>query len=173
MTKTDRKTQKKYQQRPEVKERHRIAERKRSQRQEVKAKRKAYEQRPEVRERINKNQVIWRQKNPEKSRRQSRESRNRTRPTTKNKVFSYYSDGKLNCKCCGISGIEFLTVDHIIPRKKMQEDIELVKRGYSADLNGKDLYRWLMNSDFPDGFQILCWNCNFAKGRLGKCPHLK
>jgi hypothetical protein len=30
---------------------------------------------------------------------------------------------------------------------------------------------WLVQHNFPTGFQILCMNCNFAKGKLGTCPH--
>jgi hypothetical protein len=26
---------------------------------------------------------------------------------------------------------------------------------------------------FPPIFQVLCMNCNFAKGKLGFCPHIK
>jgi len=33
-------------------------------------------------------------------------------------------------------------------------------------------YRWLVENDFPEGFQILCHNCNFAKSHNpGGCPH--
>ena len=35
----------------------------------------------------------------------------------------------------------------------------------------ENLNYWLEKNNFPSGFQILCWNCNFAKGSLGKCPH--
>jgi hypothetical protein len=33
------------------------------------------------------------------------------------------------------------------------------------------LHRWLKNSGYPPGFQVLCFNCNFAKHRKGQCPH--
>jgi hypothetical protein len=26
-------------------------------------------------------------------------------------------------------------------------------------------------NEFPDGFQVLCHNCNLAKGYYGECPH--
>jgi hypothetical protein len=31
----------------------------------------------------------------------------------------------------------------------------------------------IYENDLPEGFQILCWNCNFAKGKSkdNKCPH--
>ena len=26
-------------------------------------------------------------------------------------------------------------------------------------------------NNYPEGFQVLCSNCNFAKGKYGSCPH--
>jgi hypothetical protein len=115
----------------------------------------------------------WREENREKHRAGSRKWANKTRLERKQKVFSHYSNGSLKCACCGVKGLEFLTVDHIISRKTMESDLQLMNMGYSAKLHGKELYYWLENNDFPSGFQILCWNCNFAKGSLGKCPHQK
>ena len=50
---------------------------------------------------------------------------------------------------------------------------ELVKIGYSSKTKGKKLNKWIMANNYPNGFQILCHNCNFAKGHSkdGKCPH--
>lgn len=37
---------------------------------------------------------------------------------------------------------------------------------------GYVLYRGIINADFPDSFQILCWNCNTGKQKNGGvCPH--
>ncbi len=36
---------------------------------------------------------------------------------------------------------------------------------------GRRLYKWIVEHNFPKTFQILCANCNFAKGSTGKCPH--
>ena len=116
-------------------------------------------------------QKKWREENREKHRAGSRDWANRTRLERKQKVFSHYSNGSLKCACCGVKGLEFLTIDHIISRKTMELDLQLMNMGYSAKLHGKDLYYWLEDNDFPTGFQILCWNCNFAKGSLGECPH--
>ena len=33
------------------------------------------------------------------------------------------------------------------------------------------IYRWLIKHKFPSGIQILCHNCNLAKGYYGSCPH--
>lgn len=38
--------------------------------------------------------------------------------------------------------------------------------------SGWNFYRWLKNNGFPKkDFQLLCFNCNCAKGFFGMCPH--
>ena len=95
-------------------------------------------------------------------------------------VFEYYSKGKLVCNCCKLdgnygmtTGLDFLTVDHIIPKREMEKDSEMIKMGYRTSRKADRLCQWLITNNFPKGFQILCWNCNKAKGHLGKCPHQK
>ena len=78
------------------------------------------------------------------------------------------------CNCCGENSfVEFLAIDHIIGRKQMDSVPELVKIGYSSKLIAQQLIDWIIVNDFPKGFQILCHNCNMAKGVYGKCPHEK
>ncbi len=63
------------------------------------------------------------------------------------------------CKCCGERRPEFLTIDH-------------VDGGGSAHRKQVGcVYRWLKRQGFPSGFQVLCYNCNCAKGFFGRCPH--
>jgi hypothetical protein len=69
------------------------------------------------------------------------------------------------CRCCGESHIELLTIDHLTGRGG-----RLHRRG-KTPLVGARMYRWLRKKGFPKGFQILCWNCNAAKGLFGSCPH--
>lgn len=68
------------------------------------------------------------------------------------------------CACCGETTPEFLGIDHIY------NDGEAHRRelkGY-----GRSIYRWLAINGFPkDRFQLLCHNCNVAKGCYGGCPH--
>lgn len=78
------------------------------------------------------------------------------------KVFSHYSEGVISCACCNESTLEFMSLDHVnndgyIHRKEVG--------------NGQKLYRWIINNNYPKGFQILCMNCNFAKGQFKICPH--
>ena len=76
------------------------------------------------------------------------------------------------CRCCGENSfVEFLDIDHIAGRKQMDSIPELVKIGYSSSLKDYRLINWLIENDFPEGFQVLCKNCNGAKGIYGKCPH--
>ena len=75
----------------------------------------------------------------------------------KTEVMSYYSNGKLKCKKCGIMGMVYLTIDHINGKGK-QHRKEL---GYKG--NGSNFYKWLRQQKYPDGYQVLCWNCNHAK----------
>ncbi|VVB52888.1 Uncharacterised protein [uncultured archaeon] len=67
------------------------------------------------------------------------------------------------CVCCGEKHISFLTIDHI-------EDDGYKNRDTQG--RGKHLYRYLINQNFPRGFQTLCFNCQWGK-RLngGFCPH--
>jgi len=76
------------------------------------------------------------------------------------------------CICCGFNGdLDFLAIDHIRGRKEMGSEPELIKLGYTSKLKNNNLIRWIIENDFPEGFQILCHNCNQAKGYYGKCPH--
>ena len=58
----------------------------------------------------------------------------------------------------------------------MDSEPELVELGYSSSLDGYNLYNWIIENNFPEGFKILCHNCNFAKGMKNnnnKYPHEK
>lgn len=72
-------------------------------------------------------------------------------------VIQHYG-GK--CICCGETEIAFLTIDHIngggiMHRKSL----------------GGHLLRWIQKNNYPNTLQVLCSNCNLAKGLLGECPH--
>jgi acetyltransferase-like isoleucine patch superfamily enzyme len=77
-------------------------------------------------------------------------------------VLRKYGDGRAVCVCCGESRDEFLSVDHINGGG----------RAHRASFKGTSIYAWLTRNGFPAGYQILCMNCNFAKGhRMQRCPH--
>ena len=78
------------------------------------------------------------------------------------------------CNCCKLNThLDFLAIDHIAGKKEMDSEPELVKLGYSSKFKGGKLHKFILDNNFPKGFQILCHNCNFAKGHSkdGKCPH--
>jgi hypothetical protein len=74
------------------------------------------------------------------------------------------------CACCGEDTPEFLTLDHI---KNDGADHRRLLGGRSH-CPSTQMYRWLKAAGFPrDNFQLLCYNCNCAKGKYGACPHSK
>lgn len=82
------------------------------------------------------------------------------------KVIEGYG-GKCNCLGCNIDAIEFLTIDHI-------NNDGAKDRRQNGNKSGGKLYRWLIKNNFPkDNYQLLCYNCNCAKGFFGYCPHNK
>lgn len=84
--------------------------------------------------------------------------------SVKMKIIEAYG-GK--CVCCGENILEFLTIDHI--NNDGAADRKDNKHG-----SGGKLYRWLIKNGFPkENYQILCYNCNCAKGFFGYCPHNK
>jgi hypothetical protein len=68
------------------------------------------------------------------------------------------------CVCCGETTVEFLTIDHI------HDDGAEERR--EKKLFSEKFYRYLKREGYPkDRYQLLCMNCNFAKGKFGTCPH--
>jgi hypothetical protein len=109
---------------------------------------------PLTREKILNSQNKSYYKNHEKncicSRIQSRERRKKA----KKLIISHYSNGKNCCEICGITDIEVLTLDHINGGGRKHKE----KIGGSSYL-----YRNLINNNFPEGYRILCMNCNFKE----------
>lgn len=72
-------------------------------------------------------------------------------------VIMYYGNNDPKCACCGNSYIPCLTLDHVagggnIERNKLGD-------GYWSTLLKRK----------AEGYQILCMNCNWVKGRTGAC----
>lgn len=69
------------------------------------------------------------------------------------------------CQCCGENEPRFLAIDHINGNGSEHRKEIGIKGGYR-------FYLWLKENKYPkDNFQLLCMNCNFAKGKNGTCPH--
>ncbi len=64
------------------------------------------------------------------------------------------------CACCGESNKEFLSLDHV------KNDGNLHRKTFTGSI-----YQWMKNNNYPNGFQVLCHNCNFAKAWYTECPH--
>lgn len=73
------------------------------------------------------------------------------------------------CACCGEDKYEFLAIDH--KNNNGSEHRKSIGGTLSNPRSGGATYRWLRINNYPEGFQVLCHNCNFAKGHYGYCPH--
>ncbi len=74
-------------------------------------------------------------------------------------VLEYY--GSL-CRCCGEARPAFLAIDHVNGGGNKHR--KQFGRGVA-------FYRWVLATK-PEDIQILCHNCNQAKGFYGECPHV-
>jgi hypothetical protein len=82
-------------------------------------------------------------------------------------VLEFYGGKPPKCICCGESIIQFLSLDH-----KNNDGAEHRRSiGFGSGSRGYNIYPWVIRNNFPEIFQIMCYNCNFAKARYGKCPH--
>jgi len=163
-----------------------------------KAQQKTYRQTPEVRAKANARQRVHRAKPEVRAKENARQRVQNAKPETRAKKKKNYQDNKSEilakskvvredlkkevfseyskrhsksktpcCRCCGENfNIDFLAVDHIDGRTHLAKD--------EKHLKANPLNVWLKKNNFPDGFQILCHNCNFAKGMKknnNKCSH--
>lgn len=98
------------------------------------------------------------QRNAEQARQKAADYRSRLRAG----ALRAYAVDKPECACCGEHHVEFLEIDHInnngaAHRREIGSTIQVL--------------RWLRDNGYPNGFQILCRNCNLAKWAYGQCPH--
>lgn len=73
----------------------------------------------------------------------------------KTTILTYYGNGKPQCVMCGFNDIRALSIDHI--NGGGATDRNILKR------YGHGLYRWLLENDYPEGYQTLCMNCQWIK----------
>ena len=106
-------------------------------------------------------------KDPEKQRQASKEYY-QEHDEVKIEALTPYSKKMSNsnvpcCVCvkCREKEIKFLTIDHIHGRRLM---------GHPHSLNSTRLYKWIIKNKFPDGLQVMCYNCNIAKSSSKSCP---
>lgn len=68
------------------------------------------------------------------------------------------------CVCCGITGLEFLTFDHVGGWGAEHR---------SADSSATSIVKWIRRRGWviDPRLRLLCWNCNCSRGIFGFCPH--
>jgi hypothetical protein len=76
------------------------------------------------------------------------------------KVLDHYSGGEARCACCGIDKLEFLSLDHINGGGRQQRRTIKIR-----------WWEWIIKNGYPQGFRVLCHNCNQSIGLYGYCPH--
>jgi len=113
----------------------------------------------------------YRKKNREKRRRWNREwiDNNRDRYNAskyiyrdkcKRDVLRHYSGGEIRCAKCGIKDIDVLCLDHINNNGAEHRRVAGIASRGSAGIN---TYEAIKRDGFPQGFQVLCANCNLKK----------
>lgn len=110
-------------------------------------------------EHINAQHHDYHLKNKPAAKKRNYKNRLRQRLIKRDLVLKHY-DGK--CACCGETEPLFLTIDHIAGNGAL----------HRRQIGRSDMWKWLVDNEFPDGFQLLCFNCNAGKYRNGGiCPH--
>jgi hypothetical protein len=111
------------------------------------------------RERIREVEKAYYHKNHERIRLRDKKYRD----LCKSKVLDYYGN---KCACCGETISKFLTLDHI------NNDGAEHRRELKIKGSSQSIYLWIIKHNYPDRFQILCFNCNIGKNLNGGiCPH--
>lgn len=70
------------------------------------------------------------------------------------KVLGYYSNNTFHCAECGYDDVRALSIDHINGGGNK----------HRKEIGTGDLYSWLKRNNFPEGFRVLCMNCQFLTG---------
>jgi hypothetical protein len=76
----------------------------------------------------------------------------------KKETLNHYG-GK--CLCCEEAHIEFLSIDHINGNGTQHRKTTI----------GTHIYDWLRRNNYPEGYRVLCFNCNMSLGFFSYCPH--
>jgi len=105
----------------------------------------------------------YRNSHKEKSKNNSRlEYHKIYRQNIKRIVLNHYSNNTMKCSNCGEDDFQALTIDHI--NNDGAEHREKITQ---------TIYHWLINQNFPEGFQVLCMNCNSIKHWFGTIEYRK
>ena len=106
---------------------------------------------------------IWFQKNKRRiadKHRLHKEERNKMdlqrRKKVKIEALSHYSGGIPKCSFCGTTELVILCLDHINGGGRTERR----KLGISGGVN---FLSYLRSHNYPEGYQVLCYNCNARK----------
>ena len=78
----------------------------------------------------------------------------------------YGAYGGYKCNCCGEAEKMFLSIDHV------HNDGADMRKAKLYSGSGTGFYLWLVKNKFPEGFHVLCMNCQIGKHKNGGvCPH--
>ncbi len=72
-------------------------------------------------------------------------------------VLNHYSNGKMECARCQEKRLEFLTIDH------MKNDGAKHRKELKEKFKHVFFYKWLIENNYPEGYQVLCRECNLDK----------
>jgi len=104
------------------------------------------------------------EKNKEYMRKRANEYNRKKRREMREICINHYGG---RCECCGENIYEFLTIDHI--NGGGNQHVKEIKK----EMNTNSIYAWLIKHNFPEGFRVLCYNCNCCLGHYGYCAHKK
>ncbi|CUR51626.1 protein of unknown function [Nitrosotalea devaniterrae] len=105
----------------------------------------------------------WIGERRDKSNKKRQENGMNERRAIRIEVLTHYSKQTLGCAFCGEQELEFLSIDHIDGKKNIK---------HPKNLDGWHLYFWLKRKNFPEGYQVLCRNCNLSKAYMNKVTTL-
>jgi len=72
------------------------------------------------------------------------------------KVIKYYGNNQIVCVRCGFKDMRALSLDH----KNGNGNKHRKSLGLGS---GSEFYNWIIKNNYPDGYQVLCMNCQFIK----------
>lgn len=74
----------------------------------------------------------------------------------------YSTTPEPSCGCCGEATVAFLTFEHT----------QGGGRAHRRETGGGGFISWLRVNGYPEGFEVLCMNCNHGRRvNGGICPH--
>lgn len=91
---------------------------------------------------------------------------NEKRRQTRIEVLTHYGGNPPKCACCNEDILEFLSIDHVNGGGRQHR-----AKIFKTNSGSGAFYLWLKRQGFPEGYRILCYNCNCALGHYGYCPH--